>query len=155
VSRDRNRPKECSANVQAPDELVTIATFRDVFEADFVKTMLDLEGVPCLLESLDMVLLRWDYSNAVGGIKIKALAQDAERARQLLREKPIRPDSTRLKISDPEYDLACPRCSSLDVRYEKYSRCVFFVSWLILGFPIIIPARRFKCRACRHRWKWS
>ena len=142
-------------DTQTQDKVVTIAAFRDVFEADFAKTILELEGVRCTLEGQYIVLLRWDYSNATGGVRLKALERDAQRARQLLREKPIRPDSTAHGITDPEYDLSCPRCGSLDLRYEKYSRCVFFASWLILGFPIIIPRKRLKCRACRHRWKPS
>jgi hypothetical protein len=135
------------------DDLITVATFWDVFDADFTKMMLDLEGIPSMLDNRHVVVLRWDYANAIGGIRLRVRKADAERATQLLRDKPIRPDSTKHAISDAEYELACPCCGSLDVRYEKFSRCVFFLTWLILGFPIIIPRKRFKCRNCRHRWK--
>ena len=41
----------------ASNGLVTVATFWDVFDADFVKMMLDLDGIPSVLEDKHMVLL--------------------------------------------------------------------------------------------------
>jgi hypothetical protein len=140
-------------NEQEPDKLVTVATFRDIFEADFVTTIFDLEGIPSILANQHVAILRWDYSNAIGGIRLNVLGKDAERARQLLRDRPIRPDSARPPVIDRDYDLACPECGSLEVRYERFSRFAFFLSWLVLGIPIPIPRRRFKCRTCRHGWK--
>jgi hypothetical protein len=136
-----------------PDEPVTVATFWDVFDADFLWTMLDLEGIPAVLEDRHLVQLAWHYANAIGGIRVRVRASDAPRARQLLRDTPIRPDSTRHAMRDPEHDLACPKCGSLEVRGERFSRFIFFLTWLFPGWPIPIPRRRIKCRMCKHIWR--
>jgi len=142
-------------NKSEPDGPVTIATFWELFDADFVKTMLDLEGIPAILTNECIILLDWRYANATGGIRVNVRGQDAARARRLLSEQPIRPDVAKPAVIDPEYELACPRCGSLEVRYERFSRFAFFLSLLMLGFPILVLRRALKCRTCRHRWKRS
>ena len=132
---------------------VTVATFWDVFDADFTRTMLDLEGIPSVLDDQYLVQLAWHYANAIGGVRLRVRASDAARARRLLRDTPIRPDSTRHAMSDAEHDLACPMCGSLEVRSEKFSRFAFFLTWLVLSLPIPIPRRRIKCRTCKHTWR--
>ena len=41
----------------------------------------------------------------------------------------------------------------LSISYEKFSRRIFWGSWLLLHIPFPFPKRRWKCRACRYQWK--
>jgi DNA-directed RNA polymerase subunit RPC12/RpoP len=44
--------------------------------------------------------------------------------------------------------IACPQCSSMDVRREKVSGLAFLISVLLLGFPLPFLKRKYHCFEC-------
>ena len=68
------------------DELVTIATTYDVVEAEFLRNHLESQGFNVFLADENIVGMYNLLANAVGGIKIKVLAGDAEDAKEFVEE---------------------------------------------------------------------
>ncbi|MEL7361835.1 MAG: DUF2007 domain-containing protein, partial [Bacteroidota bacterium] len=63
--------------------LVTLASFTSPFEAAVVQGRLQSEGIPALVHDADTVTVYWAYSNAIGGVKIRVAAEDAQAARHV------------------------------------------------------------------------
>jgi len=132
-------------------DFVTIAAFDDYVTANFELQKLEAMGMTCYLADENTVTMQWTLSNAMGGIKLRVLESDVEKARQILNEKPeeLTADHT---IEDS--DLKCPNCGSNNTVEEKYSKSVFVASLLILGFPISVnPIKSCRCFYCGHVWK--
>lgn len=102
------------------------------------------------------VAANWLLSNAIGGVKLKVKESDARKAAEILQQEPVDIDSIELDedIEADEDRLQCHKCnSSSDVCYEKYSRCTFFVFWMLLGIPFPFSKRKWVCKGCGHEWK--
>ncbi|WP_242926978.1 putative signal transducing protein [Pontibacter vulgaris] len=144
-----------------PERLITIATFNEPTEAHIVKGRLEAEGIPCFLGDEHIVSAQPFYSVAVGGVKLRVTEGDAEEARALLAH--IQ-GGTGEYILDDNIELAppmqehvpvstCPNCGSEHVAEEKYSKTVFSLSYLLLGFPIPFLNRQYKCYDCGFVWQ--
>ena len=68
------------------DELVTIATTYDIVEAEFLRNHLESQGFKVFLADENIVGMYNLLANAVGGIKVKVLAGDAEDAQAFVEE---------------------------------------------------------------------
>jgi len=132
-----------------PERLVTVATFSRAMGAYLSKARLESEGIECFVVDEFTVTMNWLFSNAIGGVKLNVKESEAQRAAEILRQEPISTDSTEIG----EDGLRCPKCDSPDVYYEKYSRRIFFASWLLLDVPFPFLKRKWRCRECGYEWK--
>lgn len=66
------------------DRLVTVASFENVFRAEYAKSLLHDEGIQAVVADGEFVSMAWYLSNAVGGIKVQVWEADAERAGHIL-----------------------------------------------------------------------
>ena len=66
--------------------LVTVATFTTPLEAELVRGRLDEEGIAAFVADGELVTADWTMSNAIGGVKVRVAAEDADRARAVLAE---------------------------------------------------------------------
>ncbi len=140
-----------------PEELVTIATFSMAVEADLARAKLESEGIECFLADEHTVTVNWLYSQAVGGVKLQVRESDAQRALEILKGSPTLTENAEnheAENTDQE-NVRCPRCDSTDVHYEKFSRRLAFLSWLVLRFPLPFLKREWKCKKCGYQWKGS
>ncbi len=64
--------------------LVTVASRTTSAEAHIVRAKLEVEGVRAVVNDEMIVLIRWDLSNAIGGVKVQVAEEDAERALDVL-----------------------------------------------------------------------
>lgn len=87
------------------DQLVTIATFGTVGEADVAREALQEAGVACCLQDVTAVSMLWQLSNSMGGVKLAVLAADAPRAIAVLRDVVPSP------VERTTF-AACSRCSA-------------------------------------------
>jgi hypothetical protein len=132
-------------------DFVTIATFDNYLSANFELQKLEEKGITCYLADENTVTIQWTLSNAMGGIKLRVLADDVEKARQILSEKP---EELIVDHTIEDSDLICPNCGSNNTVEEKYSKPIFGLSLLILGFPINVkPNKSCRCFYCGHVWK--
>lgn len=68
------------------DELMTVATFTTLPEAEAARLMLETEGIPAFLSDAEIVSMDWLLGNAVGNIKLRVPASFAEPAAALLEQ---------------------------------------------------------------------
>lgn len=137
------------------DKLITIANFIEPFQADLARVKLESEGIRCFLAGENFAATYWLLSGADRGIKLQVRQSEAERALQILsaeEESGLREVSAK-SVQSETADLRCPKCSSENIEYERFSRKAFFLGILFLRFPLVFPKRSNKCRDCGHAWK--
>ena len=64
--------------------LTTIATYNNAIEAHLAKTKLDSEGIFSYISDENLISLNPLYNLTVGGVKLKTLTDEAERAMEIL-----------------------------------------------------------------------
>lgn len=67
-------------------DLVTVASYRDLPNADIARAALESAGIPAWIQDDNLVRMDWFYSNAIGGIRLQVDAADAEAAREILEQ---------------------------------------------------------------------
>jgi hypothetical protein len=68
------------------DNLITVATFVGPIEANMAKNCLESAGVKAFLADEEAAAMAWHLTNAIGGIKLQVMEQDAEQALAVLEE---------------------------------------------------------------------
>jgi DNA-directed RNA polymerase subunit M/transcription elongation factor TFIIS len=134
------------------DSLITVATFSQAVEAHIAKGRLEAEGIDCFIADENIVNMNWLYSNAVGGVKLRVREPDVKRALEIMKPGAVEAETTAKVIGD-EVGVRCPKCNSDDVYYEKYSKGLFFWSWLLVGVPLPFLRRKWRCTKCGYHWK--
>jgi tetratricopeptide (TPR) repeat protein len=105
-------------------QLITIATFTHPIEANIAKNLLDTEGIWSFVAEENINRL---YPFLTGGIKIQVRQPDAERAFELLNEKPDGAKALEEELGKDEERQGHPSHQSPVVRYEKSNtRLPFF-----------------------------
>jgi len=137
------------------DKLVTIATFWEYWEAHLAKDRLLDAGINCFLSGENFVATYWLLAGADRGIKLKVAESDAPEAMKILEADE---QAKTEEIADTGSQVqgkneACPKCQSTDIEYERFSRKVFFLSILLLKFPLPLPANRYRCKSCGYAWR--
>jgi len=97
----------------------------------------------------------WLLAGADRGIKLKVAESDAPEAMKILEADE---QAKTEEIADTGSQVqgkneACPKCQSTDIEYERFSRKVFFLSILLLKFPLPLPANRYRCKSCGYAWR--
>ncbi len=143
--------------------LVTIATFSHPLEAHIIKGRLETEGIWSFVADENTAVANWLYSNAIGGVKLQVREEDVESAQATLADGPGEIDweeegeeSEEREVNEEDEENEpeqCPRCASYRIRYEKFAKRPFFLSWLLLGFPIPFLMRKWVCQNCGYNWK--
>ena len=137
------------------DKLVTIATFWEPWEAHLAKDKLSDAGINCFLSGENFVATYWLLAGADRGIKLKVAEPDAPEAVKILEadEKEEIKETADSSPDGQEENEVCPKCQSADIEYERFSRNVFFLSILLLKFPLPFPSLCHKCRSCGYTWR--
>ena len=131
------------------ERLITVAKFINIVDADLARAKLEGDGIKVFMADENTVRVNWLYSAAIDGVKIQVMESDAERAREILAQKPI-PEHELEKENDSQ---ACPECGSSDLRYEFFSHRFAFLSWLLMGIPLPFLKKKWTCRKCGNSWK--
>ncbi|MDP9002708.1 MAG: DUF2007 domain-containing protein [Myxococcota bacterium] len=66
------------------DDLVTVASFPDVAEAELAKARLELEGIRAFVIDGQIVGVMPFLTNATGGVRVQVEPRDVDRAREIL-----------------------------------------------------------------------
>ena len=134
-------------------KMITIKTFINPVEANIIKGRLESEGIPTLLLDENTVNTYWLYAQAIGGIRLQVKEEDVEHALSILKE-----DNAKMYLMDDDEDeniCLCPNCYSSNIGVNKYSKSAFGFSWLLVGFPLLVPDKRLQCFNCGNEWKES
>ena len=131
------------------EKIIKVASFFEYTKAEIAKIALESEGIECFLSGENFVATYWLCAYIEGGIKLYIKESDKERTEAILGAM-NKPDETN---KDASYDLRCPKCTSSDIDYARYSRWAFFISILLFRLPITYPCKKYQCNACGHKWK--
>ncbi|MBU2921818.1 DUF2007 domain-containing protein [Winogradskyella psychrotolerans] len=129
------------------DTFVTIARFPYSTEAQIAKGRLEADGIEVFLR--DNLTIDTDplVSQAIGGVKLKVLAKDEERARAIL--KSIKAYS----VDNEGHPIVCPNCKGEHIEmYTTITNFKSLISFLIglLFFTLPFSARyQYKCEDCK------
>ncbi|MGV7220543.1 MAG: DUF2007 domain-containing protein [Nitrospinales bacterium] len=139
--------------------LKTIARFYDLPLAELAKLKLESEDIPCFLQDSNMVGIAWQYSFAVGGIRLKVPEEFVENAKEILNED-CSADLDFVEEEFPKQDEndICEKCHSpnlkvLDAR-RKAGAWSLLIWWLIFAIPLIFFGKRYQCEDCQHIMKF-
>ncbi|MCL2760259.1 MAG: DUF2007 domain-containing protein [Desulfuromonadales bacterium] len=127
------------------ENFVTIATYSAPYEANLAKASLESAGIPVFIADEYTIGINWLYSNALGGVKVQVPESMAKQAYELL--------SYNIPTVEKEYNgLSCPKCGSkkcIDFMDKRGT----FITWLLLGIPLLFPIEKSKCEDCGYCWK--
>ncbi|VTS03873.1 Uncharacterized protein OS=Vibrio orientalis CIP 102891 = ATCC 33934 GN=VIA_002736 PE=4 SV=1: DUF2007 [Gemmata massiliana] len=144
--------------------LVTIARFDLAGQAHIARNALDAAGIKAVITDEAIVAMDWLLSNAVGGIKVQVLEEDADRALAVLEQalgsdepdEPVDEEAlaaeaeaagaeeqdelptpkTLLAPELPAPPVASPTSIERPPRSrEDYARSLLFIAWIGLAFP--------------------
>lgn len=121
-------------------ELITVATFEYAHFAHLSKARLESEGIECYIFDEYTSSMNWFYNNAIGGIKLKVRGEDYEQAKKILNEN--------VELENEETELICPECNSKEIKDEKISKKLAYISILLIGFPLLFIKRKYNCENC-------
>lgn len=129
------------------DTFKTIARFQYSAEAQIIKGRLEAEGIEVFL--YDNITIDTDplVSNAIGGVKLKVLSEQALEAQSIL-------DSIKkYSIDDEGNTIDCPNCNSEKIELfstikDAKSFFAFFVGFLFGTLPFHTK-HKYRCEDCK------
>lgn len=130
-------------------DLVTIARFRDLLDAQLAAGKLRSEDIPVFVEDKYLVGIQWLYSIAIGGVRLRVPHEHAETARTVLDTDDSNLVAELMAEGDPD---ACQSCDSTNLRYTKLRRRSAALTVLLAPLPILFWGTRVRCRVCGHSW---
>jgi predicted RNA-binding Zn-ribbon protein involved in translation (DUF1610 family) len=133
-------------------DLVVIARFRDLPVAGLAQSILEEAGIWCALDNQYTVGINWLYSNALGGVGLRVMAADAQRARELLRTRLDTTSPAEVADERTAAEPVCPRCGSRNIRSINDKRRFAALS-LLLSLPLLVFGKRRCCEDCGYKWK--
>lgn len=134
-------------------ELVTIARFRDLPQAELARGKLESEGIAAYLADRYLIGVNWNFSFAVGGVRLQVASEDAAEARVILSadESSAAAESAAARAGF-DWEDSCPSCGSKQLKQIKLGRKSAAIS-MLLGMPILFWGTRLSCRNCGHTWR--
>lgn len=136
--------------------LVVVRTFSQPHEAHLACSALHAAGIQATLADDHIVAANWLYSNAVGGVKVLVPVEDVAAAQAVLAI-PAEVDAGAAAAGSGTAPVAkvatCPRCGSHNVKTVTPGRRLLFLSWLLVGIPVLPVLRRIKCGDCGHQFR--
>ncbi len=126
-----------------PEALITIAAYPTAYEAHLVRSQLAAFGIEARLADEHLVNANWLWSNAVGGVKVQVPESQVTEAEDILQSPPI--------ADEDEPDALCPHCGGSDV-HPFLEKRLTFLTWLILGLPLLPPTGKLVCHGCGQKW---
>lgn len=133
------------------DTFKTIARFQYSTEAQIIKGRLEADGIQVFL--FDNLTIDTDplVSNAIGGVKLKVLSNQAEEAEQILNS------INKFSLDNQGNAIKCPNCKSEKI--ELYStikdfKALFafifaFLSNIIMSALPIYTKHKYRCEDCK------
>lgn len=140
--------------IQADSLFVTVARFRDPWEAEMLRGRLEAEDIPAFVIHQQLVAMKWSWSLALGGVKVQVLNEDKAGAREIMtlcRAGAF--SAVLLDIFGTLGEPQCPRCGSIACKRRPLAaQAVFaFVVFFLTGQIVPPTTWRRTCRVCGAR----
>ena len=137
--------------------LVQLATFMYPHEAHLAMGKLDAHGIESSLQDELTIQINNFYSNAIGGVKLHVLAEDLDRAKEVLAldySAEQDEDADQIKETASETNaFQCPNCNSWNVGEPRLKGPFALLSTLLLAFPFPLVSKQSLCFDCHTEFK--
>ena len=120
--------------------LVTVATFMDQTEAMVARSLLEHEGIECVLMGEHQIMAQPYLLTGLQGLRLQVLTPDVVQARMLLKVAAPAPGA-----------VTCPVCSS-DRTHRKAS-LFHAIFGFFAGAPVRKMSNKWQCANCS--WVWE
>jgi hypothetical protein len=135
--------------------LVTVASFRDPWEAHLFRLRLEAEGIVAMVSHQYHVYQDWQLSQALGGVKVQ-VPTSAKEAAISVWDRCIAGEfeAQIIDLFGPVDIVACPKCGSRNFRRRPTWAWIIFALMFCALFRIAFPPPRSICRCvvCATRW---
>jgi len=124
----------------------TVARFEYSSEAQIIKGRLESDGIKVFLS--DNLTIDTDplISNAIGGVKLKVLSEDAKKAERILR------DIQKYSLDNEGNLVKCPKCNSEHVQLfstiKNFKSLLSFIFGFIIGTLPFYAKHKYRCEDC-------
>ncbi|MCE0522965.1 MAG: DUF2007 domain-containing protein [Methylacidiphilales bacterium] len=108
--------------------MVTIRTCYSLPEAQVVQSHLEGSGIKAFLPDELTVQNNWLWTNAIGGVRVQVLEEDAERASEILDEASAE--------NEDEAAKSCPHCSATLKQFYGFGLYLKMMLALVFSIPI-------------------
>ena len=126
-------------------EMVTVATFNELQQAEPLKPRLDRAGIKAEIHDERNLQRYWFLSETLAGIRLRVEKHDYERAKQLLADW----DRTDGALREAVH---CPECGSSRVEYPQFTRKFVSPSLYALLCKLGFFEKHFYCEECHYTW---
>lgn len=114
--------------------------------AELARSKLESEGVYCYLQNKYHIGVKWQLSNALGGVRLLVRSEDLARAKEIL-DKDENYLLNDIPFPEPEVSDLCVKCGDENVeivRLRRYSGALM----MLTGLPLLFWGTYCKCKSC-------
>ncbi|MBC7555563.1 MAG: DUF2007 domain-containing protein [Chryseobacterium sp.] len=136
--------------------LVKFKYYQNSIEANRDKQILADNGVISFIANEQTIQSDWLLSNALGGIQLQVFDNDKEKATEILKDF-LENEHVELEvehtISDPEFDLVCPKCGSNHLYRNDNPSKLFGFAMPFLNFGSKTNTETYNCYYCGNQFE--
>jgi hypothetical protein len=136
----------------AESRFETVYSSLHAWEVILLQQALEQEGIESFVDNDNLVGADWLLSNALGGVRLRVYAEDAERAVQAIERLQENEPLVDEEQSEADERPRCPKCGSDDVGPAPWPMVALVASYFLLGVPFLFR-NRLKCRECGETWR--
>jgi hypothetical protein len=125
---------------------VTVGTYSTAYEANLVRSELEAFDIDAVVADDNAIRMNWLWSNAIGGVKVRVPESEMAEARRVMNLEAAE------SADPPDAAIVCPACGSHRSHYFPDKRATF-LTWLLLGLPVIPVFAKRVCDDCGTKWK--
>ncbi|MDR2189186.1 MAG: DUF2007 domain-containing protein [Azonexus sp.] len=119
------------------------------WEAHISRALLESEGIPAFLQSENQIWANWQWSLALGGVRVVVPAGYAEAAASILKIRDAGELQAALLAENPFGQPVCMKCGSTKFISRKSWLSITASIFILLVFRIIFPPiKMVKCAIC-------
>lgn len=149
--------------MQPAQDLTTVATYLNPWDAHVMRGLLESEGIAASLAGEHHVWANWQWSLALGGVRLQVPAKDADTATEILSRyangefeaalqdelKANSTDSADLAETQAARPLTCPHCGSSHIEPAGSVTSMAAALSILFFLGVIVPQHRDKkCGSC-------
>lgn len=128
------------------DTFKTIARFQYSSEAQIIKGRLEADGIKVFLSDNFTIDTDPLVSNAIGGVKLKVLSEDAMQAQHILES------IHKYSVDDEGNTINCPNCDGEKIELfstiKDFKSFFGFIFGFLFGTLPISAKHKYKCETC-------
>ena len=142
---------------QRKASLVTVALYRDPWEAHLARGRLEVEGILTFIQYEHHIRMYWPLSFALGGVRVQVPPVQATLAFEIIHSVNSGKYQAMFEADrDACLGEICPLCGSRNIKNRMPWDLIVVLFILFFMASVIFPIRReqHECQGCKHKWRY-